>query len=163
LQAQLDLIKQKIANFNQQSAATAEDANRRDYERNASHASRIRSINEQIEDMERASQQARLKELQNAGVRREEIWNRQMQFDLQAEQIATSRRVAELQRERAYVEQFEQSEQRRAEILEAIDREIAAVEQAGLVRRGAIIEEFTQKQRERLKDWADKAVDIFDK
>src|SRR5262249_22301396 len=104
LQAQLDLIKQKIANFNQQSAATAEDANRRDYERNASHASRIRSINEQIEDMERASQQARLKVLENTGVRREEIWNRQLQFDLQAEQIATSRRVAELQRSGAEVE-----------------------------------------------------------
>src|SRR5262249_11986158 len=111
----------------------------------------------------RSSQQAQLKALENAGVRREGIWNRQMQFDLQAEQIATSRRVAELQRERAYVEQFEQNEQRRADILAAIDREIAAIEQAGSVRRGAIIEEFTQKQRERLKDWADKAVNIFDK
>src|SRR5262249_53452076 len=163
LQAQLNLIKQKTENFNQQPAVAAEDANRRDYERNASHAVRIRSIDEQIEDIQRASQQAQLKALENAGVRREGIWNRQMQFDLQAEQIATSRRVAELQRERAYVEQFEQNEQRRADILAAIDREIAAIEQAGSVRRGAIIEEFTQKQRERLKDWADKAVDIFDK
>src|SRR5262249_16190821 len=63
LQAQLNLIKQKTDNFNQQSAAAAEDANRRDYDRNASHASRILSINEQIEDMQRSSQQARLKVL----------------------------------------------------------------------------------------------------
>src|SRR5262249_25739318 len=66
LQAQLDLIKQKTVNFNQQSAAAAEDANRRDYDRNASHAARIRMINEQIEDIQRASQQAQLKALENA-------------------------------------------------------------------------------------------------
>jgi TP901 family phage tail tape measure protein len=162
LDGQLKIQLQKIENFNKLKELLDVDAKRKELDRERDHAGKLRSISETIEDMERDTQADRLRMLEAAGVRREVIWKKQRDFDLEQERINSQRRIEELQRDNEYLEKFEDNLQRRAELIEANNRLIEAEEKRSAQRRANIEEEFYEKHREKLKRWADQIVDVFE-
>ena len=158
LSTALDVATQRIANFRAQMTANLEDANRRDADVLRNHARTIASIWTNIADIEISIQRDRLRLLEQMGASKEFVWRREMEIDLQAAEAARKRRVADLIDQRTYIEQTEKNEQRRLELVRAVNAQIAAEEKRGAQDRESIVGEFYEKQRQRLRDFADRAV-----
>ncbi|MEN3329009.1 MAG: hypothetical protein V7638_3816 [Acidobacteriota bacterium] len=159
--AQLQEIRQRMANLLRQSGADADEANKREYERLQQHRDRLRGIYDSIADMTAETERDRLRLLEQMGVRKEVVWKKQAELEIAIERMATQRRTDDLRRQREYVEKFEKNEQRRAEIIAGINDQIEAEETRSAQRRQDIIADYYEKQRERLREAADKIVSTF--
>jgi TP901 family phage tail tape measure protein len=158
LRGQLDVQNLRVENYKATDPYNAAADARRDIEREASRASELRSIRDSVTDMERESQADRRRILESAGVRREELWRRQMAFELTGEALSSARRVAELRREIELTEKLEGNEQHKAALIRGYNAQIEAEERRSAQRRSNIVEDFYQKQDERLRSYVDKAV-----
>lgn len=161
IDGKLKELLQKIEGFNALKVLLDDESKRRELEREWSHADKLLSISQTIEDMERDSQQERIRLLEAAGVNRATIWRKQLDFELEAERVASERRIAILRQENERLETGEGNPQRRAELIAANNKMIEAEERRSADRRSAIWEDYYNKQREKMKELADKIVGIF--
>jgi TP901 family phage tail tape measure protein len=160
---QLRLLRAQRDTGKLQAGFEAQDNTQRDYESLRNHQSRVRGLWESIADIERDTQQDRIRILEAAGVRKEEIWKRQLAFDLESERIASERRIAELKRDREGVEASEINSARKAEIITALNAKIEAEERRTSQARDNIAEDYYKKQDDRLRGYVDKAMGVLKK
>lgn len=158
LQGQLQTQNQRIENARAINPYEAADSARRDDERELRRANDLRGVWESIEDAARETEAERLKILEAAGVSRTEIWKRQAQFEIEAENARAARRIDELRREIEFTEKFEANERHKAELVAAYHAEIEAEERASAARRSSIVEDYYAKQDARLRSFAEQAV-----
>lgn len=158
---QIELALQRIENARAANSLGLQRATQRDADTLRSHQSQLTSIYAAIASMELQGERDRLRILEQMGLRKEIVWQREMELALKAEEADRTRRVAELERQRAYVAEFEQNEQRKAEIIKAINAQIEAEERAGAQQRANIVADFYEKHRQKLRDFADKIVGSF--
>lgn len=159
--AQLQQIRQQIANMIQQMGFDLEDANQREEDRLLQHKARLDSIYNAIADSEADSARDRLRILENMGLRKEIVWRKQAELELQIEEMQSKRRIEDLERQRDYIEKYEKNEERRVELIRAINSQIEEEDRRSNQRRQNIMDEFYEKQRQKLKEVADKIVGVF--
>jgi hypothetical protein len=158
LRGQLSTQTQRIDLFKQTNPHNAGDSSRRDVETEARRADDLRSIWDSIADSERESQADRLRVLEAAGVRRETIWKKQAEFELEMEREASRRRVEELNRLIEQTAKLEGNEHHKADLIRAYNSQIEAEERRSAQRRSNIVEDYYAKQDERLRGYVNKAL-----
>ena len=137
------------------------DSRLKDFEVERGHADGLRGIWEGIEQLEFESQQDRLRILEAAGMRREEVWKRELALELERERVATARRVNELRAENERIRMMQGSEERKRQLIEANNKFVEAEERRSAQVRANILEDYYAKQNERLKSIVEKTVGIL--
>lgn len=159
--AELQQIRQRISNLLQQMGADLEDANQREEDRLLQHKARLDSIYNAIADTEAESARDRLRILEHMGASKEIIWKKQAELELQIEDMQSKRRKEDLERQRDYIDKYEKNEERRAELIAAINSQIEEEDRRSNQRRQNIMDDYFEKQREKLRNAADKIVNVF--
>lgn len=144
-------------------ADSAADALGKEQQAWQQHGNRLREIGFEIAALQRDGYDDQTRTLQNAGIQRTAIWQRQLSSQVAAERDSMQRRVQALEQERALVLRFETSEQRKLQAVTAINRQIEAEEEASATRRASILDDFYSKQRDELGRLSGGIVDSFDK
>jgi hypothetical protein len=159
LEGQLAVQRQKVANFRAAMAADDDEAKRRDIQRQLDYASQLRTITDSITDMEMESADNRLRAVEastSSVVRAERL---RLDFELKAEDLRAQRNRSALERDITLEQVREQNEAQRAKVIEALNNQIVASDQAHYEKRGLLVEDFLNRQREKLREVSDRLAD----
>lgn len=162
LEGQLDVQRQKIINFRAAMEADAAESQRRDVQRSVDYAAELRAVYESIADMQMTTAEARVAALERSASSTSELLRAErarLDFDLKAEDLRAGRDRAALERQLEYVKVFVQNEAHRAAMVEAVNAQIVASDEAAAARRASVVEDFLNEQREKLRQVSDRAAD----
>lgn len=155
----LETMMQRIANFRALMGLDDAESKRRDIQRAREWASQIREINESVVDMQMDTASQRLSAIEASTSNVLKAERTRLAFELQAENLRAQRERDSLVRQRENMALTLLNEQQRASVTEAINRKIVASDEAAYARRGALVEQFLNQQRERLRDISDTLAD----